>query len=407
MQLGIDVTSVARIDELLQRQPRFRTRVFTEREQRRCGAKPERYASRWAAKEAVRKLYGSSGLRIPGYREIEVVNRRGGAPIVMVAGAPTEIAVSLTHDAGVAVAVVAGRPGAVVTSLPETLRLPDRPDDAHKGVFGTVVVVGGAVGYSGAPVMAATAALRSGAGRVRVCVPEPVYAIAAAHCLEAMVHPLESAAGGISDAALPALLERHGSQVDSWVLGPGMGREAPTERFLLALLEAIDVPAVVDADGLNIPAAHGFDWSRVHAPLVLTPHPAEMGRLLGIPTAEVQADRRRVAQEFAARCGVTVVLKGSETVVAAADGRCHLGADRIVALATGGSGDVLSGIIAAMLAQHLDPFDAAVAGVSLHTTAARTVQERLGRAGALPRDVLDELPRAQEQIRRILEWRSR
>ena len=299
----------------------------------------------------------------------------------------------------------AGVDGATLAEVPADLVLADRPEDAHKGTFGTVVVVGGAVGFSGAPLMSATAAARGGAGKVRACVPEPIYAAVAAQTLEVMAHPLPSADGGFAQAALGPLRERYLGDASAVVLGPGVGRAAGTEQFVLDLLGELPAAAVIDADGLNIAAAHHFDWRRCTRPVVLTPHPAEMGRLCELPTAHVQSRRRELAVEFSARTGTVVVLKGSDTVVAAPDGRVHVSDIRVVALATGGSGDVLSGLLAAMLAQGLEPFSAAVAAVFIHAEAALAVQARLGRAGALPRDLLDELPVAQERTRRVLEGR--
>jgi len=163
---------------------------------------------------------------------------------------------------------------------------------------------------------------------------------------------------------------------------------------------------VVDADALNIAAAAGFDWHACPAPLVLTPHPAEMGRLAGLTTREVQADRAGLAARFAAERGVTLVLKGAETVVAAPDGRLHVDRHRTVALATGGTGDVLSGVCGAMLAAGLDPFDAAVAAVTVHAEAGCLVEAERGRAGVLAGDVVEMLPTAQERLRRALERRG-
>ena len=305
----------------------------------------------------------------------------------------------------------AAAPGAVDSAtfaeVPQGLSLPERPADAHKGTFGTVVVIGGAVGFSGAPLMSATAAARGGAGKVRLCVPEPVYPAVAAQTLEVMVHPLPAADGGLAPAALGVLRERHLGDATAVVLGPGAGRAAGTEAMVLELLVALTTPTVVDADGLNIAAAHRLDWRSCGQPVVLTPHPAEMGRLLGISTADVQSQRRELAISFARDTGTVVVLKGSDTVVAAPDGRVHLSDIRVVALATAGSGDVLSGLLGSFLAQGLGAFEAAVAAVYVHAEAALAVQDRLGRAGALPRDLLEELPPSQERTRRVLEGRRR
>ncbi len=186
------------------------------------------------------------------------------------------------------------------------------------------------------------------------------------------------------------------------VLGPGAGRAPGTEELVIGLLADLPVPAVVDADALNIAAARHFDWRACARSRSWSRRtPPRWAGFPGSPTAEVQSRRRELAVEFAATNGVVVVLKGSDTVVAAPDGRVQVSAIRVVALATAGSGDVLSGLLGAFLAQGLDAFDAAVAAVFVHAEAALAVQARLGRAGALPRDLLEELPLAQERTRRI------
>ncbi len=173
--VGVDVTVVDRIAGALRRNPRFAQRIYTDAEQRYAAAKPERWASRWAAKEAVKKLYGSMGERMPAYKDIEVVRRRGGAPQVHVRGEPTDIALSLTHDGGLAIAVAVSRGQRhrrVLPEIPVGLKLADRPDDGNKGTFGRVVVVAGSRDFTGAPRLAAMGAARGGAGLVEVCVPE-------------------------------------------------------------------------------------------------------------------------------------------------------------------------------------------------------------------------------------------
>src|ERR1700686_974087 len=279
MVVGVDVTVVDRIAAALARHPRFAQRIYTDSEQRYAAAKPERWASRWAAKEAVKKLYGSIGERMPAYKDIEVVRRRGGAPQVHVRGEPTDIALSLTHDGGLAIAVAVNRVGGRRHALPDApdgLVLAARPDDANKGTFGRVVVIAGSKDFTGAPRLAAMGAARGGAGLVEVCVPEAIHSIVAAGCLEVMPTALADAGtGSLRSEALPALRERMRG-ADALVIGPGLGRSPETTTALLDLLVDLPCPAVVDADALNIPAASGFDWRRSGQPVVVTPHPAEM-----------------------------------------------------------------------------------------------------------------------------------
>ena len=406
MLLGVDVASISRIQQALQRHPRFAARIFTAAEQRYCGSKPERWASRWAAKEAVRKLYGSArAYPLPWMHEIEVV-RGGGAPHIRVRGAGTSIAVTLTHDAGVAIAVVATEAledAPVRLTAPPGLRLAARPDEGHKGTFGRVVVVAGARGYTGAPQLAALGAARGGAGLVTLCVADGIYPIVAGRMLEVMPASLpDGGSGTLTSEGLDALRE-HAQGASALVLGPGVGRAAATEDAVIAILRTLPCPAVVDADGLNIAAACDFDWHEAPHPVVLTPHPAEMARLLHSDTKSVQRDREGVATRYSRERNVVLVLKGAETVIAAPDGRVHVDTHRVVALASGGTGDVLAGLLGSMLAQGLEPFDAAVAAVTVHANAGMLVQARRGRAGAIASDVIDALPEAQERLRRAIQ----
>ena len=406
MLLGVDVASISRIEQALRRHPRFAARIFTAAEQRYCGTKAERWASRWAAKEAVRKLYGSArAYPLPWMREIEVV-RGGGAPRIRVRDADTSIAVTLTHDAGVAIAVVAAESlddAAVRLTAPPGLKLAPRPDDGHKGTFGRVVVVAGARGYTGAPQLAALGAARGGAGLVTLCVADGIYPIVAVRMLEVMPSSLpDGGTGTLTSDALDALRE-HAQGASALVIGPGLGRAPATQQALLAILRTLPCVTVVDADGLNIAAEGDFDWREARHPVVLTPHPAEMARLLHSDTQTVQRDRQGIAAQYAHDRNVVLVLKGAQTVIAAPDGRVHVDTHRVVALASGGTGDVLAGLLGAMLAQGLEPFDAAVAAVTVHANAGLLVQARRGRAGAIASDVIDALPEAQERLRRAIQ----
>jgi len=413
--IGVDAATVSRIASVALRRPRFLEKIYTARERARCEGHPERLATRWAAKEAVKKLLGSLGeYPLPTYRQIEVVNRRGGAPAVLVRGVDRGITLTLTHerDLAIAVALLVQGPDPLAAPLsvpaPDTLVLPARPDEGHKGTFGTVVVVAGAYGFSGAAYLSSMGAARGGAGLIRVCVPHAIYPVLATKCVEVMAHPLpDGGRGSFGMDSLDELRREHLPRADALVVGPGLGQAPQTAEAVVALLQLLPCPTVVDADGLNIAAARGVDWRRSGQPLVLTPHPAEMGRLAGVETRQVQADREGVARRYANERGVVVVLKGAHTVVAAPDGRVHTDAHRgVVALASGGTGDVLAGLIGSLLAGGLHAFDAAVAGVTVHAEAGAAVQRERGRAGALAGDLLDALPAAQERLRRALEARQ-
>ena len=286
-------------------------------------------------------------------------------------------------------------------SLAGSVLLP-RSADSHKGSFGNVAVVGGHRRYVGAPVLAASAAYRVGAGLVSLAAPESVSRIAAAQLVEQVHAPLaETADGSISaEAAGPAREEL--SAASAAVVGPGLGVNDSSAAFLRALLltePALQTPVVLDADALNI-LANVYGWPPLlAAPAVLTPHPGEMGRLLGRPAHEVQQDRKSAAMASAEQWGQVVVLKGAYTVVAAPDGRVALSPFANPALATAGSGDVLAGIIGGLLAQGMERYEAAVAGVYLHGAAAERWSAANGSGGMLASDLLALLPRVTEDVR--------
>jgi NAD(P)H-hydrate epimerase len=284
------------------------------------------------------------------------------------------------------------QPGAVET-VADVPRLPPRPADAHKGTFGTVVVVAGSRDLSGAAVLCASGALRGGAGLVRLAVPEGIQPVVAA------ANPCYTTAGLPQDPAgcLKAEAQRHLVELvrggTAAVMGPGLGRNADLAGLVLAAVEQTTTPLVLDADALNALAPAPDRLAGRAAPLVLTPHPGELGRLIGRDAAAVQADRVGLAAAFAARLGLVLVLKGAGTVVT--DGRrVYVNRTGNAGMATGGTGDVLAGLVGALLAQRLDPFAAARLGVYLHGLAGDLARDDLGEASLIASDLLDYLPQA-------------
>ena len=246
---------------------------------------------------------------------------------------------------------------------------------ANKGNFGHVLVVGGAVGRSGAPSMTSLASLRSGAGLVTAAVPAAILAQVSAVAPELMTNPLPAGdSGGISDKSLtPSALAELMEGKTVLAIGPGLGQAAETVKFVTGVLAATKIPAVIDADALNILAAKPVLLAKLAKgrTVVLTPHPGEMARLAGTTIAEVQANRLEMARTFAQRFGVTLVLKGARTLIAHPDGRVAVNTTGNPGMAKGGSGDLLTGVVAGLLAQHPDNAAQAVeAAVYLHGLAA-------------------------------------
>ncbi|MFP5230727.1 MAG: NAD(P)H-hydrate dehydratase [Acidobacteriota bacterium] len=246
-----------------------------------------------------------------------------------------------------------------------------RTADSNKGLYGHVLIAAGSRGKSGAPAMASLAALRAGAGLVTAAVPESILASVAAITPELMTLPLrEGSAGEIDGSNLaPEPFRRLTERATVIAIGPGMGTEP--EAFVLGMVEKTRVPLVLDADALNILAKHPEKLDGRSRTVVVTPHPGEMARLAGISTKEVQASREPLAREFATRHNVTVVLKGWRTLIAHPDGRIAINTTGNPGMAKGGSGDILTGIVAALLAQFpTRPAEAVEAAVYLHGLAA-------------------------------------
>jgi NAD(P)H-hydrate epimerase len=270
---------------------------------------------------------------------------------------------------------------------------------ANKGNFGHVLLVGGSVGKSGAPAMAALGALRAGAGLVTAAVPSPVLPLVTAIAPELMTWPLvTTAAGLISEENLaPEQLTALTAGKTVLAIGPGLGQSAESAKFTTGLLSATKMPAVIDADALNILAVKPVLLAKLSKGriLVLTPHPGEMARMAGIPTAAVQASRLEVALGFARRSGVTVVLKGARTVIAHPDGRVAVNTTGNPGMAKGGSGDLLTGMIAGLLAQYPGEAAQAVeAAVYLHGLAADLAVREANEHTLLATDSLTQLSQA-------------
>ena len=282
--------------------------------------------------------------------------------------------------------------------------LPRRPLDAHKGTFGHVLVVAGSRNYVGAAYLASQATVRAGAGLTTLATPESVYPIAAAKSTEPIHLPLpEDGEGRVSAEAAEGL--HAGSRPFTNILvGCGLGLSKGTVQFVEDLLFGgggsglSELPALVGADGLNALAKIDGWPQRRRGPMVLTPHPGEMATLTGLSTAEVQKDRIAVAREYAAKWNVCLVLKGANTVIAQADGMVRVAAFANPGMASGGTGDVLSGVIGGLMAQ-APPAIAAACGVFLHGEAGEKIVSRLGKAGAAASDLLLEIPAAMRRTR--------
>jgi NAD(P)H-hydrate epimerase len=300
-----------------------------------------------------------------------------------------------------------GVPERGLESVPQSLRLvtaadlalPLRPREAHKGSFGHLVIVAGSPGKSGAAVLAARGALRTGAGLVTVAAPEAIRAEVDAGCVEAMTLPLpadgETRLGRAAAATLAVFWE--GKRAAA--IGPGLGDQPAIASWIRELVAGLDLPVVLDADGVNAFAGRADELRRRRAPTVLTPHPGEVGRLLARDAPHGSVERIAAARDAAAATGCVVVLKGYQTLIAEPDGAIHVNPTGNPGMATAGSGDVLTGAVGAWLARGLSPLDAARNGVFLHGLAGDLITASRGEDGLMAGDLAEQLPRAMRCVR--------
>lgn len=273
-----------------------------------------------------------------------------------------------------------------------------RKSDTHKGTYGHVLVISGSLGKSGAAVLAGRAALKTGAGLVTVATPASCLPIVARSMAELMTEPLEETP---EKTIAARALDRAASLArgkEAVLIGPGLSTHPSTGEFLDGLLPRLKGPAVIDADGLNLIGLNPGMLRKLPRPAILTPHPGEFARLTGLSTAEVLKRRLELAPSLAAEHGVHVVLKGYRTLVAAPDGRVFINPTGNPGLATGGSGDVLSGILASLLAQLKDPLLAAIAGVYVHGLSGDLAAAKLSEKALVAGDIIRFLPRALKDL---------
>lgn len=265
--------------------------------------------------------------------------------------------------------------------------LPDRPNDSHKGTFGKILLLCGSRGFTGAAALAAMGALRSGVGLTYLAVPESIYEIEAVKLTEPVIFPVDDDNGTYSISGVPQIDDLLTGK-DAVLVGPGIGRSDGATAVVRTVLESFSGPVVVDADGINVLSAHKDILRGRTSPTILTPHDGEFQRFGG----NLTEDRIRSAAEMATQYSCVVLLKGCRTIIT--DGmRCYCNHTGNPGMATGGSGDVLSGIIVSLLGQGLPPLEAAACGAWLHGAAGDLCAKEIGQYGMLPSDMVNVLPR--------------
>ena len=275
-----------------------------------------------------------------------------------------------------------------------------RPADSHKGSFGHILVISGSIGKSGAAAMTSLAGLRTGAGLVTLATPESVQPIVAERLTEVMTCPLaETGEKTIASSAVEKIL-KFSEDKEVIAIGPGLTTHKDTATLVRRLIKDIEAPIIIDADALNALSDHPEILRERRSPAILTPHPGEMGRLTGKSTAEVQKDRIGISRDFATEYGVYLILKGAHTVIAEPSGEVYLSPTGNPGMATAGTGDALTGILAGLISQGVDISSAVRLGVYLHGLAGDIAAEEVGMIGMLAGDLINRIPAAIRKLNR-------
>lgn len=403
---GIDIIEISRFSEM-KNFDAFLKYAYTKKEREYITQKKNPYrtaAAIFAAKEAFSKYLGS-GFRGFGLKDVEVLHNEIGKPYIIFMNRPSNADVSISHSLNCAVAVVCGESisGGKYEDLIKSYRamLPKRTPHMHKGDCGRVMIIGGSQRMVGAACLSSTAALRCGSGLVTAAVPKSVQPIAAAKLTEVMTLPLdcieqpEDLNITFSDKAAEQVIEYLGA-CNAVAIGPGMGRGSGVTELVKTVLKT-NIPCVTDADGLNAISKDMSiltDASKHRDNIIITPHPGEMERLCGKKVPSDDEGRIKVAADFATEYNAVVLLKGHNTVIAAPNGEVHINKSGNSGMATGGMGDVLTGIITSFCGQGLSAYNAAILGAFVHGLAGDIAAEDKGRFGLTAGDVVEKLPYA-------------
>lgn len=270
----------------------------------------------------------------------------------------------------------------------------NRPDDSNKGTLGSLLCICGSYGMAGAAIMAGKAALRCGIGLLKIAVPKSIYPVCATNILESVYYPLEETSNGVISSKNTDFLLEMCEKSSAVLIGCGLSVCDDTKNLVQSVITNCEKPLVIDADALNCICNKPEIFKNLKAPAIITPHPGEMARLLHSTPKTVNSSRENTAIDFAKKFGVVTVLKGAGTIIASPDGEVYINHTGNSGMATGGSGDVLSGIIGSLLAQGASPINAAAAGVFLHGTIGDIAAEKLGKISMLPTDMIDMIPTA-------------
>lgn len=414
---GVDIVKVSRIENLLKnKKGRFLYKVFTKDEieyTKNTGYNPQTISGIFAAKEALSKLLGT-GIGKVNWKDMEILHDEKGKPYVKLYNEGLNLSrnlgieniqLSISHEKEYAMAFVIGegKSGKVDVKVPDDIKniLPKREKNSHKGTFGRVGIIAGSKGMAGAAYLATMAALRSGSGLVYAIIPNSLNEILSIKLTEAIIKPVEDENTGHFNLYSFDELKEIIDDMDVLALGPGIGVDETRIELVNKILSTYEKPIVLDADGINCISRGNPDiLLNRKAETVITPHPGEFSRLLNLDINTIQKKRFEYSKMISNKYNVITVLKGADTIVTSPKGDIYTNPTGNPGMATAGSGDLLTGIIASFIGQGITSYEAAVLGVYCHGVAGDLAKLDKGEYGMISRDILDNIPYSIKKI----EW---
>ncbi len=413
--IGVDVVKVSRIKKITEKnRDSFLKRIFTEEEIKYIKDKnynAQTISGLFAAKEAISKLLGT-GIGKVNWKHIEICHHENGNPYVTLNGEGhhmmkklniDEIHLSISHEREYAVAFSIGENCRKERNIfiPEFIKdiLPPRKKDSHKGTYGRVGIIAGSKGMTGAPYLTSMACLRAGSGLVYTIVPDSISSILSTKLIEAIIKPVpDKNTGNFTLDSLDDIL-KFSKDMDVLAVGPGMGVDEERVELVKEILLAFQGPIVLDADGLNCISKIGLHiFNKRRGPTVITPHPGEFSRLLEVDIKEIQKNRIEYSKYVSKEYNIITVLKGANTIVSNPKEEVYVNTTGNPGMATAGSGDVLTGIIASFIGQGIEVYKASMLGVYCHGLAGDMAKEIKGEYGMIARDILENIPSSIKTI---------
>ncbi|NLK43456.1 MAG: NAD(P)H-hydrate dehydratase [Tissierellia bacterium] len=404
---GIDIVKIDRIRKILSKEKeRFYNKIFTEKEVEYIsykGNRAETVAGMFAAKEAISKVLGT-GIGTIGWKDIEILHKNH-KPYVNISQKLkdrmeqikiTDVEISISHEEDYAIANAIGYLDFYKSFLriDKSMKnlLPKRQANSHKGTYGRLAIIGGSRGMTGAPFLSSMAALRAGAGLVYTIVPKALEAIMSIKLTEAIVRPVEDKGRGVfTKDSLGPILEAL-ENIDVVAIGPGMGVDEDRIHLLEEIIRNFKGPIIIDADGINCISLKPDILHNHKNQIIITPHPGELARLARVSIKEIQDNRIYYSNYISNKYNIIVVLKGFNTIVAYHEDKIYVNETGNPGMATAGSGDVLTGVIASFIAQGLSPFNSGKLGVYCHGLAGDLGSLEKGEYGLIATDIIDNIP---------------